>query len=165
MSYPARSGVMHASASERANLDVVFGDPTATMVRRVADEQGEWRVEAVHALGDYPVAVMVSRSVDKALAGWARQGIWFGIFALIGALGIGVMVFLIARQFETHSAISLIRAEKIEVERARLFAEAELLKAERLSVLGQLTATVAHELRNPLSAIPQHAVHREGIGE
>ncbi len=29
----------------------------------------------------------------------------------------------------------------------------ELVKKERLSVLGQLTATVAHELRNPLSAI------------
>jgi signal transduction histidine kinase len=151
-SYPARTGA-NASAGERANLDVVFGDPTATMVRRVTDDLGEWRVEAVHALGDYPVAVMVSRSVDQALAGWAHQGIWFGIFALIGALGIGVMVYLIARQFETHSAISSIRAEKIEVERARLFAEAELLKAERLSVLGQLTATVAHELRNPLSAI------------
>ena len=34
-----------------------------------------------------------------------------------------------------------------------MFSEAELLKSERLSVLGQLTATVAHELRNPLSAI------------
>ena len=30
---------------------------------------------------------------------------------------------------------------------------AEILKKERLSSLGQLTATVAHELRNPLSAI------------
>jgi len=60
---------------------------------------------------------------------------------------------LIARQFRTHVALAAIRAEKIEIERARLAAEAELLKAERLSVLGQLTATVAHELRNPLSAI------------
>jgi len=46
-----------------------------------------------------------------------------------------------------------IEAEKIKSERARLAAETELLKSERLSVLGQLTATVAHELRNPLSAI------------
>jgi signal transduction histidine kinase len=32
-------------------------------------------------------------------------------------------------------------------------AQEELIKKERLSALGQLTATVAHELRNPLSAI------------
>ena len=32
-------------------------------------------------------------------------------------------------------------------------AQGELLKKERLAMLGQLTATVAHELRNPLSAI------------
>jgi PAS domain S-box-containing protein len=32
-------------------------------------------------------------------------------------------------------------------------AQDELLKKERLATLGQLTATVAHELRNPLSAI------------
>jgi signal transduction histidine kinase len=31
--------------------------------------------------------------------------------------------------------------------------QVELLRKERLSVLGQLTATVAHELRNPLSAL------------
>lgn len=32
-------------------------------------------------------------------------------------------------------------------------AQAELVRKERLSALGQLTATMAHELRNPLSAI------------
>ncbi len=32
-------------------------------------------------------------------------------------------------------------------------AQAELLTKERLSILGQLTATVAHELRNPMSSI------------
>jgi PAS domain S-box-containing protein len=44
-------------------------------------------------------------------------------------------------------------------------AQDELLKKERLSTLGQLTATVAHELRNPLSAIRNTAfVIREVAG-
>jgi signal transduction histidine kinase len=46
-----------------------------------------------------------------------------------------------------------IAAEKSEAERARAVAEAELLKQERLSLLGRLMASVAHELRNPLSTI------------
>jgi PAS domain S-box-containing protein len=44
-------------------------------------------------------------------------------------------------------------------------AQDELLKKERLSTLGQLTATVAHELRNPMSAIRNTAyVLREAAG-
>jgi signal transduction histidine kinase len=150
--YPSSLGD-HTSDAERANLDSVFHDQTATVMRHTTDSQGQWRIEALHAVPDYPAAVIVSRSADRALAGWQHQGLWFGGFALGGALVIGIVVYLIAHQFETHSTIAAIRAENIEAERARLAAEAELLKAERLSVLGQLTATVAHELRNPLSAI------------
>jgi PAS domain S-box-containing protein len=44
-------------------------------------------------------------------------------------------------------------------------AQDELLKKARLSTLGQLTATVAHELRNPMSAIRNSAyVLREAAG-
>jgi signal transduction histidine kinase len=63
------------------------------------------------------------------------------------------MVLLIGRQIHTHNVLGAMRAEKVAVEHARLVAEAELLKKERLSVLGQFTATVANELRNPLAAI------------
>ena len=145
-----------------SNLDAVLGDITATITRHFSGKDGGWQVEAMHALTDYPAAVSVSRSSEQVLAEWAHQGLWFGGFALVGALGIAIMVYLIARQFQTHDALAVIHAEKaiaaidaekIEIERARLAAEAELLKSERLSVLGQLTATVAHELRNPLSAI------------
>jgi len=150
--YPEPPGSIDHVANA-GDLAAVFDNAKATMVRHVRSDSGEWRIEALRALADYPAAVAVSRSADRVLAGWARQGLWFGAFALVGAVGIGVMVYLIAHQFQTHAAIGAIRAEKIEIERARLAAEAELLKSERLSVLGQLTATVAHELRNPLSAI------------
>jgi PAS domain S-box-containing protein len=47
------------------------------------------------------------------------------------------------------------KLEELIEERTRELAAAqdELLKSERLSVLGQLTATVSHELRNPLGVI------------
>lgn len=159
--YPEQPGAI-GHVAKNGDLGPVFDDATATMVRHVTSDDRAWRVEALRALADYPAAVVVSQSADQALAGWARQGLWFGILALAGTVAIGVMVYLIARQFQTHDALAAIRAEKaiaaihaekIEMERARLAAEAELLKNERLSVLGQLTATVAHELRNPLSAI------------
>lgn len=60
---------------------------------------------------------------------------------------------LTERQLEIHTAIARAEAEKAEAERARAAAEAELLRQERLSLLGQLTASLAHELRNPLSTI------------
>ncbi|RLC85292.1 MAG: hypothetical protein DRJ03_12100 [Chloroflexi bacterium] len=45
--------------------------------------------------------------------------------------------------------------EELVQERTRALeqAQAELLRQERLSALGQLTATVAHEIRNPLGAV------------
>jgi signal transduction histidine kinase len=116
-------------------------------------EAGPWRIDAIQPFPDYPVAVLVSRSGERALVAWYHQLAMFGAFAVFGLIAIGFMVFLIARQFHTHSALTSVRAEKIEAEHARLIAETELMKKERLSVLGQFTATVANELRNPLSAI------------
>ena len=136
----------------------VFADPAATTVRHFSHADGRWRIEAVRAMAGFPAAVAVSRDAGAVLAEWNHQILWLSAFALFAAIAIGVMVYLIARQFKTHADLAAMRAdrieaEKIESERARLAAETELLKSERLSVLGQLTATVAHELRNPLSAI------------
>ncbi len=68
---------------------------------------------------------------------------------------------LLKRELQNTEAMALIAGEKAEAERARAAAEAELLKQERMSLLGRLMASVAHELRNPLSTIRNtlNAVH------
>jgi signal transduction histidine kinase len=110
-------------------------------------------LETSRELPGYPLKVVIGRNSDAALDDWSRQAMLLGALALLAAIGVAVMVAMIARQFHIHATLAAVKAEKIEVEHARLVTEAELLKKERLSVLGQLTATVAHELRNPLSAI------------
>jgi signal transduction histidine kinase len=74
---------------------------------------------------------------------------------------------LTAKQFDIHGAMVRVEAEKAEAERARAAAEAELLKQERLSLLGRLTASLAHELRNPLSTIRNtvHAIRETAVAK
>ena len=156
--YPGEAGDAAGAAVNQSDIAAVFGAGAATTVRHLTAMDGKWQIGTVRALADYPAAVAVNRSADQVLAEWFNQILWLGAFAIIAAIAIAIMIYLIARQFKTHADLAAMRAErmeaeKIESERARLAAETELLKAERLSVLGQLTATVAHELRNPLSAI------------
>lgn len=141
-----------------------YPQPTETAAAQSAGQAGSaadetaggfasWRISATRNLPGYPLSVTIARSADLALRAWSGQAVLLGALALSGALGVGLMMCVIARQFRIYAALTSVRAQKIEADHARLLTEAELLKKERLSVLGQLTATVAHELRNPLSAI------------
>ncbi|GEM_PF-2132746 len=150
--YPRRAGAI-GSVTPSERLLALLAEGSTRTIHDASRGDGQWRIEAVQALAAYPVAIVIGRGGETALDDWSRQAVWFAGFAVFGALAIAMMVYLIARQFRTHAALASVRAEKIQMEHARLLAEAELLKKDRLSVLGQLTATVAHELRNPLSAI------------
>ncbi|HWE74892.1 MAG TPA: ATP-binding protein [Stellaceae bacterium] len=58
------------------------------------------------------------------------------------------------RDVTKEVAVELELAHRVDERTAELrAAQSELVRKERLSALGQLTATMAHELRNPLSAI------------
>jgi signal transduction histidine kinase len=54
---------------------------------------------------------------------------------------------------EVHRSNERLEQRVADRTTALVTAQEELLRKERLSTLGELTATVAHELRNPLSAI------------
>jgi signal transduction histidine kinase len=142
-----------ANRTPSASVLAALADGVQGVLDDDRDPQGGWYIDAVQPLADYPVAVVVSSNGAHALVGWSHEAAMFAAFAVCGVATIGLMVVLIGRQIRTHNVLAAMRAEKIEVEHARLVAEAELLKKERLSVLGQFTATVANELRNPLSAI------------
>jgi signal transduction histidine kinase len=146
--YPARPGQSETGIAE-SDLRPIFADPSITTLRQTGSD----RIEAIRPLAGYPLAVSVSRGAAAALADWKRQVIVIGIFAIGGALGIALMMYLIARQIHAHDELVAARGDKLEAERARLEAETKLLKVQRLAVLGQVTGAVAHELHAPLIAI------------
>jgi signal transduction histidine kinase len=146
--YPVQPSQAESGIAE-GNLRAIFADSGVTTLRQTGSD----RIEAIRPLAGYPLAVSVSRGAAAALADWKRQVIVIGIFAIGGALGIALMMYLIARQIHAHDELVAARGDKLEAERARLEAETKLLKVQRLAVLGQVTGAVAHELHAPLIAI------------
>lgn len=91
-----------------------------------------------------PSAAIAPELLATAVAGVTAVVITIG---LAGAVADGQMA-----QRAKSEAVTLAR--RVEERTAELRAvQAELLHRERLSTMGLLTATVAHELRNPLSAV------------
>ena len=89
------------------------------------------------------------------------------ITAAVGAVSAGDLDHGIPFAGRDDEIGDLARALEVFRDNARdkLRMEDELIRKERLSAVGKLTATVAHELRNPLSAIRNAAyVLREMVG-
>ena len=150
--YPHQPGRTESGITE-ADLRAVFADTSAATLRPTGSDQQEWRIEAIRSLAGYPLALSISRGAASALADWTRQVVVVAFFAIGGAIAIGLMMYLIARQIHAHEELAAVRAEKLEAERARLEAETKLLKLERLAVMGQVTGAIARELRVPLNGL------------
>lgn len=126
-------------------------------------EMPRWR------LNDVMGALAIEVPADGFLRHNMMQSIVIGSTVFLICVGIGAFIFAMQfREFNLReSSEQALRSAAAEIEEFNRDLERrveertaelrtvqeELLRKERLSTLGQLTATVAHELRNPLSAI------------
>jgi NO-binding membrane sensor protein with MHYT domain/anti-sigma regulatory factor (Ser/Thr protein kinase) len=92
---------------------------------------------------DLPLEAFSPELLAVAVAGVTAVIITIGLASAVTDGQLGQQ----ARRQAVHLA-ELVAERTSELHKA----QAELLRSERLSIMGQLTATVAHELRNPLSA-------------
>lgn len=90
------------------------------------------------------------------------------VLLILFAITLSTLIILAIRRINAELQTYQVKLETLVEERTEQLeaAQKELVKSERLSVLGQLTATVSHELRNPLGAIrPSLYVIRKKIPE
>lgn len=126
-----------------------------------------------HFRSIYIVAHQIERLHYRRLDEYSANGQkWFERFspaslltiAAIAVVAIVISLFIIKQiRYINREQVSLMREltvhrgnlQALVAERSRDLesAQADLIRKERLATLGQLTATVSHELRNPLGAI------------
>src|SRR5205823_4714462 len=112
---------------------------TASSVVKVGD--GNWLVVAS---ARHPLAGALASSLPKMLAGMALL------------LGIAMTVLVESVSRRRDYALSLVghRTAALEASMRELeHAQLALVASERMAALGEMAATVGHELRNPLSVL------------
>ncbi len=111
--------------------------------RIIQDDAGKRRYELVKpiTLDNDPMGFLrIGLSMESVDAAW-RQSLWSMVGLGFGILGLGMLGFtaiLYNQRYHMHKIKAL---------------EAEVERREHLSMMGNLAATVAHEVRNPLNAI------------
>ncbi len=126
--------------------------------QRVFDLRGELLVDA----GSAPAAPTLRRSaeltdgvrtVGRVEVAETLRPVWRGTLLSAGlGAALGLAMFVALRVLPMRALMHA--AQRLEASRGELDAiQQELLRSERLAALGQLTATVSHELRNPLGTI------------
>jgi signal transduction histidine kinase len=143
------------------NGELVFRTvyPSFAHQQSCVDCHNQLQPEQHWKLHDLMGAFSIDVPASPFLAASRMQSIAWGlaVFFAFGVVGLAIAIMhfrQIAEREATQIAVERELVRRVEERTAELReAQNELLRKERLSTLGQLTATVAHELRNPLSAI------------
>lgn len=114
---------------------------------RYVQSGGHERVEVSQKIDDYPIVVVVSRSMTNVLKPWIQEERSSAARTLSLAVLAAILLMVL------RSALN--RQERVDREKHRL--EQELAGVQRVEALGFLAASVAHDFNNVLTAIVGYA--------
>jgi signal transduction histidine kinase len=145
---PFNEGLLDRFADQGLIYKEYLGRANAAVLTEHNPIDGSWRMVSFNRLRDYPVFVVVSRSVAEILAPWRRQAIALGIFSGLAILVLwllGTMLLLMAK--EQRELLLAAYDARADAEYATKAAE------QANSMKSKFFAGVSHDLRTPLVAI------------
>jgi len=130
--------------------NVQAGRPSATyLATNILD--GVTRITSYRVMPDFPLIVSVGKSTQVALVNFERRKQGYNIGAALVSVFILIFFGLLLNQ---------------HVKRRRI--NEELLRLDRLNLVGEMAASIAHEIRNPLTTVRgylQWYLHKDKYAE
>ena len=129
------------------------------------DYRGTRVLAAYEPVATLDVGIVAKIDIAEIIAPFVRAGLVSGLVAvLVATLGSILFVRISSPVLKRLQAYSERLEEMVQDRTAELRkAQGELLRRERLAVLGQLAGGVGHELRNPLGVINNAAYYLNSV--